>query len=171
MIDMAELQQKTSPVALQPHKFDKAAVFAAFKERAGHALEGIDLTRAIMKKSAIVTSDVLSTRDTSFTESSSLVASTFNAIHSRQGNLAEGTRHEVYACTFVQTGALVSIGKGDEVSVFLIVSGGEGIELHIDGVEITAISPTAPILKEMMGKEPGQTFSHDKITYAVLAVQ
>jgi transcription elongation GreA/GreB family factor len=59
----------------------------------------------------------------------------------------------------VGPGALVEVEMGTEQMFFFLLPCGGGIELDIDGHEVTVITPESPVGAALLDKQPGDTFS------------
>ena len=58
----------------------------------------------------------------------------------------------------VTTGALVTLVDEDDVeSLVLVLPGGEGVELELDGISLRVVSPDAPAIRPLVGLETGDS--------------
>ena len=59
----------------------------------------------------------------------------------------------------IGTGALVETELGGEKSLFILLNCGGGVELTVDGREITVITPESPVGAALLDKKQGAAFS------------
>lgn len=59
----------------------------------------------------------------------------------------------------VNVGALVEVEQGGENMLFYLLSCGGGVELMVEGREVTVITPESPVGSALMGKRDGETYS------------
>jgi transcription elongation GreA/GreB family factor len=55
-------------------------------------------------------------------------------------------------------GALVEVESDGEIMWFMILPGGGGTDIDLDGQEVTIITPETPLGAELIGKTAGQTY-------------
>ena len=56
-------------------------------------------------------------------------------------------------------GALIEVEQGGEAMLFFLLPCGGGVEVTIEGREITVITPESPVGAALLGKEEGDTYS------------
>lgn len=59
----------------------------------------------------------------------------------------------------VDVGALVEVEQDGETMLFYLLPCGGGVELIVDGREVTVITPESPVGAALLGKCPGDTYS------------
>jgi len=59
----------------------------------------------------------------------------------------------------VTSGALVVLGDGRRI---LVLPGGQGVKLTVDGVEVTVLSPQSPLVKALEDAEPGDVIEVER---------
>lgn len=59
----------------------------------------------------------------------------------------------------IGAGALVEVDLNNETSVFFILRCGGGIELDVEGMEVTVITPESPVGSALIDKLENETFS------------
>jgi hypothetical protein len=72
--------------------------------------------------------------------------------------------------TKVEIGALVQIKTPERIKHFLILPGGGGRIITVDGVNVTVISPISPLYKSMRGLEEGEEFDHNSKTHTIVSL-
>lgn len=72
----------------------------------------------------------------------------------------------------IGVGALVNVDMGDEPVCFFLLHFGGGIDVTIDGIEVTVITPESPVGAALMDKKQDEEFSFRAgSTYKVLRVE
>lgn len=59
----------------------------------------------------------------------------------------------------IDVGALVEVEQGGETMLFYLMPCGGGLELIVDGREVTVITPESPVGTALLGKQSGDTYS------------
>lgn len=59
----------------------------------------------------------------------------------------------------IGTGALIETEWGGEKMLFILLCCGGGVELNLDGREITVITPESPVGAALLDKRPGEVYS------------
>jgi len=62
------------------------------------------------------------------------------------------------ADTAIAVGALVLLEIEDEARAFFVLPYGGGSTLHVDGVELTVVTPSSPVGQALLGKTLGDDF-------------
>ncbi len=72
----------------------------------------------------------------------------------------------------IDVGALVEVAQGGENMLFYLLSSGGGVELNIEGREVTVITPESPVGAALLGKRAGESYSFRAgLSGTVVAVQ
>ncbi len=56
-------------------------------------------------------------------------------------------------------GALIEVEQGGEKMLFFLLPCGGGVEVIVEGREVTVITPESPVGAALLDKEPGDTYS------------
>lgn len=59
----------------------------------------------------------------------------------------------------IGTGALVETGLGGEIMLFILLNCGGGVELTVEGRDITVITPESPVGAALLDKRQGEAYS------------
>jgi transcription elongation GreA/GreB family factor len=59
----------------------------------------------------------------------------------------------------IGVGALVDVDLGGEATLFFLLPRGGGVEVTVEGREVTAVTPSSPMGGHLMGKAAGERFA------------
>lgn len=86
--------------------------------------------------------------------------------HAQQFKALAAQVHELRAFTApsfkeapIDIGALVEVEQGGETMRFYLLPCGGGVEVTVDGREVTVITPESPVGAALFGKRAGDTYS------------
>lgn len=64
----------------------------------------------------------------------------------------------------IDAGALVELANGNECSFFLLVPGGGGMDVAVDGREVTLLSPDSPLYRKLLDLRVGDEVAGSAMT-------
>ena len=141
---------------------DKSALLAAFRDHLTNQRDALERTRQSARAGTRVDG---SHRPANRGE---------RAAVSSQGYLALGLSQRIRAISDalsileripaeprdeVTSGALVVLGDGRRI---LILPGGQGVKLRVEGAEVTVLSPQSPLVKALEDAEPGDVIEVER---------
>jgi hypothetical protein len=85
-------------------------------------------------------------------------AEQFRTLAAQVGNL-RGFSPADFTGRPIGAGALVEVDSGGEAMLFFLLHCGGGIELVVEGHEVTVITPESPVGAALLGKRQGDTYS------------